>query len=297
MAERVDRLIEVNLRKSGLWDTAMRHRAVFVWKDAVGERIAANSQAVGILGTSLLVRVENPSWRQQLHLMRLDLMKQVNARLGGAFIEDIRLTARKALITGTIPVRKASNLEWPGQTALKTLVLSQREAREVDQNSERVGDEKLRAVCRKFLITILRRNRLLESLGMGKCQFCGAHTDGTICQVCILEISASRQRRATGILSRLPWLDMEGLRSVDPELGEAEYRVAHDTLASLWTKEALALAATRTKKSIPGLRLLLANLAMLLTHTPPEHLTDTIIVGAAPARLCERAGMSIAQNQ
>lgn len=289
MAERLYSVIEHNLRQAGLWDVAMRHRAVEVWPEVVGERIAAQAKAVGVLGRSLVVRVENPGWRHQLHLMRLDLVARLNLHLGGKHIDDIRFTARRSF-DGDVPAEQVRKHTWPGSHALQATAVTTHELHEIEQVTGRLGDSRLKSCCKRFALTLARRRRILESQGYGRCRICGSLSVTTLCAVCSSQIRASRQARANEILSRLPWLDSEGLRSVDPELGEQEYRTARETLVAKWTKEGFALASSRSKKALPKLRLLVADLAMLLTNTPPEKLTDEIIARSVTRRLVTRAG-------
>ena len=223
-------------------------------------------------------------------MMRLDLLSRVNTRLGGEFLDEIRFTTRKALIAEHLE-SQAGVRRWPGAAALRDIVLAPREVRDIEQSSASVSDPKLRGICRKFMLTMFRRKHILESLGLKKCRICGTMAAESICDQCTSEMALERQRRAIDILSRLPWLDAEGLRGVDPELGSAEYRVAQETLNSMWLKEASLIASGRSKKASMRLRLHLANLSMLLTHTPPEKLTDGVICSVVPSRFAELAGL------
>lgn len=298
MAERIDSLIEANLRRRGYWEKAMTHMAVAVWSEVVGDTIASQSKALRVQQKVLLVSAQNPGWRHELHMMRREFVKRLNERLGGDYIEDIRMTARSSLFEtigdeSTIPAAK----RWPGASKLRTVVLPEHASSQIRISVENIKDAELASSLQRFLVTAMRRERYLLDEGLGRCTVCGAPSPKSVCDMCVAEASEDRRQRATLIVAKLPWIDSEGLRSIDPELGQTEIEAARDTVLSLWSKDAQNISRQRTKRALDALRVTLANMTMLLTRTPPEDLTDEMIRDAVGERLFLRAGFGLKKDE
>jgi predicted nucleic acid-binding Zn ribbon protein len=83
------------LRDLGLEGGLMGWRAVTEWPDAVGPRIARRARAVRCEEGTLLVEVEGSAWLQELSMLKRDLARRINERLGQPHVRDIHLiTAR-----------------------------------------------------------------------------------------------------------------------------------------------------------------------------------------------------------
>jgi predicted nucleic acid-binding Zn ribbon protein len=67
-----------------------------VWPDAVGELVAAQAEPTGERDGVLVVTCSSAVWAQELDLMSLDLVQQINARLGADRIRSLRCQATPA---------------------------------------------------------------------------------------------------------------------------------------------------------------------------------------------------------
>ena len=68
--------------------------AITRWKQAVGERQAANSRAVCLRAGKLHVEVRSPLWKQELMLCRRTVISNMNRLLGERLVADIVFTVR-----------------------------------------------------------------------------------------------------------------------------------------------------------------------------------------------------------
>ena len=64
--------------------------AVIQWNEVVGEQIARVTEAVKIEKGVLVVRVHNGPWRNELTLMKDDVIEKMNAALGDQEVKEIR---------------------------------------------------------------------------------------------------------------------------------------------------------------------------------------------------------------
>ena len=67
-----------------------QNKAVMIWAEVVGKRIAENTEVDSVESGVVLVRVKTPVWRQELQLQKNDIINQLNTALTKKTIKDIR---------------------------------------------------------------------------------------------------------------------------------------------------------------------------------------------------------------
>jgi len=78
------------LRRLGLERALAAQRAVVVWPELVGAKVAEHSRAVAVDAGVLIVMVDGPAWSTQLHYLKPQLLKKLGQRLGPGLVKDIR---------------------------------------------------------------------------------------------------------------------------------------------------------------------------------------------------------------
>ncbi len=67
-------------------------RVLEIWPLAVGEQLAKHARAVQVKGKTLLIEVDHPIWKQELHSNKQLALKRLNEKLVGIHeIEDLFL--------------------------------------------------------------------------------------------------------------------------------------------------------------------------------------------------------------
>lgn len=89
MTERIDGVVEAMFARLGITQRVKRAEVVAGWADLVGPHIADVAQAVGVKGGTLFVAVESAAWRNELSLMRPQLLAKLNAGRREGRIERI----------------------------------------------------------------------------------------------------------------------------------------------------------------------------------------------------------------
>jgi predicted nucleic acid-binding Zn ribbon protein len=79
------------LRELGLEAGIMGWRAVREWPDAVGPQVARHARAVSFREGTLEVEVDGSAWLQELHVLKRQLVRQLNRHLGAQHVHDLRL--------------------------------------------------------------------------------------------------------------------------------------------------------------------------------------------------------------
>lgn len=86
----VGELILKNLREQGLETPLQQKRLMAAWPEVMGEMIASYTQDLFIKNQTLFVHLTNPALRADLSMMRLEIVKKLNAAVGSQVIADIR---------------------------------------------------------------------------------------------------------------------------------------------------------------------------------------------------------------
>ena len=86
----IGELILKNLRAQGLETPLQQKRLIATWPEVMGEMIAGYTQDLYIRNQTLNVRLTSPALRADLSLMRLEIVKKLNAAVGSQVIADIR---------------------------------------------------------------------------------------------------------------------------------------------------------------------------------------------------------------
>lgn len=78
------------LSKMGIAERLRKQQAVTRWKEIVGETITAQTEALKIDGDTLVVKVYQAAWRQQLIFLKDELLAKLGVEIGKDLIKDIR---------------------------------------------------------------------------------------------------------------------------------------------------------------------------------------------------------------
>ena len=78
------------LREEGLETPLLQHRLLDAWDDVVGKMVARYTLEKRIQNQTLYVKISNPALRQDLSMMRSQLVQRLNGAVGSMVISDIR---------------------------------------------------------------------------------------------------------------------------------------------------------------------------------------------------------------
>ncbi len=68
-----------------------QHEALFIWEEVVGEVVARHTQPEKISYGKLYIKVDSPSWRNELNFQKKEILQNLNARLKNVKIKEIVL--------------------------------------------------------------------------------------------------------------------------------------------------------------------------------------------------------------
>ncbi|MBP7856677.1 MAG: DUF721 domain-containing protein [Prevotella sp.] len=87
----IDELLQRFLREEGLETPLLQQRVVSAWETVAGAMVARYTGEKYIKNQMLFVKITNPALRQDLSMMRGQLVKRLNEAVGASVITDVRV--------------------------------------------------------------------------------------------------------------------------------------------------------------------------------------------------------------
>lgn len=87
-------VLETVIRQADMETELLEHRAALLWPRTVGEGIMRHCGRPSINKGILTVPVSSPAMRQELSMMKRQLLSALNAQVGKDVIKDIRFVAK-----------------------------------------------------------------------------------------------------------------------------------------------------------------------------------------------------------
>ena len=80
------------MEELGLAKKLKQYEAVRIWEEVLGERIARVATPTKIINGTLLVKVEKSTWRNELSLLKREIITKLNAALKEEIVKDIKFS-------------------------------------------------------------------------------------------------------------------------------------------------------------------------------------------------------------
>lgn len=87
----ISELLNMYLRREGLETPLLQKRAIDSWDKVVGRTVARYTGEKFIKNQTMFVKITNPALRQDLSMMRSQLVRRLNESAGGSIISDVRI--------------------------------------------------------------------------------------------------------------------------------------------------------------------------------------------------------------
>ena len=82
--------IKEAVEKTGIDNALKQESAVLLWKEIVGATIAGVAEAISVDRGVLVIKTCSPTWRQELHMQKKEIINKVNKKIGSKAIMEIR---------------------------------------------------------------------------------------------------------------------------------------------------------------------------------------------------------------
>lgn len=153
--QRIDGILQKTLKKHHIPLKTEDRRLRDVWAQAVGPKIAAQTQPDTIKRNCLFIKVSNSAWIQSLHFMKEDIINKFNELYQKEPVTNIFF----ALGEISAPVtEKKDPLFIPGEMP----TLKSRDKKMIERSLAAVADEELRDILKRAMTKEITRRRMLE---------------------------------------------------------------------------------------------------------------------------------------
>jgi len=148
------------------------HLAKVHWEGVVGPQVAGVTQVESVRDGVLFVRVKNSVWANELTLLKEDMLRRLNSKLGGRVLTDIHFKAsglardKKKPLTISVPTPTAQDLA--------RIVLSEEVRARVEDALIGITEEALRGRIRRVMLRAARTDEWKRRQGWTPCPRCGA---------------------------------------------------------------------------------------------------------------------------
>ena len=146
------------------------HLAKAHWAGVVGPQVAGVTQVEAVKGGVLYVRVKNSVWANELTLLKDDMLRRLNAKLGGRVLIDIHFKA-----SGLAKSQKKPEIMRPAaptDAELAKTPLSKSAGAKIDAALSDIKDEALRGRIRTVMLRAARTEEWKRRQGWQVCRRC-----------------------------------------------------------------------------------------------------------------------------
>ena len=165
------------------------HLAKAHWVGVVGPQVAGVTQVEAVRSGVLYVRVKNSVWANELTLLKDDMVRRLNAKLGGRVLTDIHFKASGLAKSKKKPMPPA--IVVPTDAELAKIAVSKAAAVKIEAALAGIADDGLRGRIRGIMLRAARTEEWKRRQGWLVCGRCGALSEpvpapdpAPLCTVC-----------------------------------------------------------------------------------------------------------------
>ncbi|MDY6438716.1 MAG: DUF721 domain-containing protein [Prevotella sp.] len=89
--EKLSDVLQRVMRQEGLETPLLQKRIIYSWDEVMGETVARYTGDKFIKNQTLFVKIVNPALRQDLTMMRSDIVRKLNEKVGAYVISELRI--------------------------------------------------------------------------------------------------------------------------------------------------------------------------------------------------------------
>ena len=89
--KQLKKVLEKTIENYGFKNAILQEKAVSIWPDVVGKNISNISKATSVDKGVLFIKVDSPTWRQELYMQKNEIINKINKKIGSKAIKEIRL--------------------------------------------------------------------------------------------------------------------------------------------------------------------------------------------------------------
>lgn len=279
--ESLDVCLPKALSKLNLLEQYKLNTLVHHWHQVVGDVIAEHGKVVSIKPPLIIISVDTSMWMQELEMQKRRIIKAINEYYHEEVITDIRFIMRRQSYVKDKAPKTLDIFDEQVQQKwidLRPIVLAKEDVEAIDKTLEGTDNEALKAAFRKLQIYRRKKEIYMEQHGYYRCSRCGMYmpyidTKGqqdmpTICPTCKYEIHRAHIKAIKAVIRKYPYFKysdcQQYIQCEFNDFAEAMRECIYFYLDKIY------------RGSNNRYHMMMA--AMLITHKPPNELTDEHVI-------------------
>lgn len=229
-----------------------------VWRDIVGDEVAANSRPEQLVRGALLVVTRSNAWCQQLAFLSERILRALSEHTG---VQAERVRFR---------VGRLNEQAVPRRPARGTRVRRAVEARQPAQTAQEA--------LMRFRTDVAAAERAKAAAGWKECCRCGVRihpASGPFCVPCENARTQERDAAVARLMYEAPWLGYAGIAPLVEDLTPRDYEAIRLRLLRRW-HDALQ-RVRRTGNATTGDRLIASSYVLLKSELDPERIAPSVV--------------------
>ena len=171
--QNVSLVLDSLIRKQHFDGKILEQNVFSRWRDVVGDAIADNAQPASFSAGILTVWTAHPMYQTELSLLKVKILTELNAKLGRAVVNDLRLKLRPVQETGSPSVPDttgttgaAGAIVTQQNVSSTELALTSETLTQLEVTLAGVTDEPLKDALRRLFVTQTRSAHFRCSQGV-----------------------------------------------------------------------------------------------------------------------------------
>lgn len=243
-------------------DMVILGRLINSWKDVVGLQLAAKTCPTRLIRGKLYLTVADSQWMQTLVFLKVRIIEKLSELFPDMKINDV--VGRPGVIPPEVEklVREATWPDWQSEEALPLASVKDPELADQLSRCQRKLDARLRG---------------LEERGYQLCLLCRAAVTRSkegICAMCLYNNREDKLMHTRSVISEMPWLNLDEVREIDPDLGPIEFEAIRNCLLDdslvLISELGADLAIDYDEQSFKRMKKEMVRAMMLFTGCMPD---------------------------
>lgn len=148
------------------------HLAKVHWEGVVGPQVARVTQVEAARNGILFVRVEAGPWFQEMMWLKDDILRRLNAKLGGQVLTEVRFNA--GILDKPEDKPETARPAAPTDAELGRVTLSKAAVAQIETTLREITDEALRGRIRGIMLRAAQTEEWKRRQGWPVCGRCGA---------------------------------------------------------------------------------------------------------------------------
>lgn len=217
MLTAVNKIVYRFFQSNGSHKRYIESKIAFNWDKIAGDKLKNKAWVSYFSHGTLFLSVCHSSWANELQFFKKELLQKINDCLQKPLVKDIKFKVN-GYKNQILPSK-------PQKTKQTFINITQEEINQIGEISDSCNDQEIRHWIKEIMLKEKSYEKQKEKDGWRKCRFCSTLQNNlnNICPVCKQNMDQYLINKIQNYLGETPWLSLEDMIKIIPEVKEAHY--------------------------------------------------------------------------